>query len=267
MLLSIIIPSCNRNNLLRKCLQQLTPELQTINPNEFEIIVSDDSRENVAKEFIEQNFPSVRWEEGSKRGPAANRNNGASYAKGDWLVFTDDDCLPAKDWLQNFFKAIDSDVKVLEGKTISDRDQERFDEHSPINMKGGNLWSCNFAIKRDFFLSLGGFDEKFPYPAMEDTDLFSRIQKLTKVYFINEAVVIHPWRLMKPFSSYKKWYVSHQYFYKKHRIKKNLAFRWSRMKILIHDFFSDFKKLASFNFKGTAYFFEKTVFNILMVIA
>jgi GT2 family glycosyltransferase len=267
LLLSVIIPTCNRNDLLGKCLEKLRYSVQQLPQDKYEVIVTDDSKENVAKSFIEDKYPWVKWVAGPKRGPAANRNNGVQYAQGEWLVFTDDDCLPANDWLASYRSAITTNVNdVFEGKTIPDRDQERFNEHSPINIDGGNLWSCNFAIRKDFFLKMGGFDENFPFPAMEDNDLFLRVQQVSKVCFVSEAMVVHPWRVMLPFTNYKKWLVSHQYFCEKHGIKRNLAFRWSRTKILVNDTLVDLRKLIVFKLKGTLYFFEKIIFNFLMIV-
>src|SRR5665213_3286620 len=101
---SVIIPTCNRNDLLRKCLDLLAPSNQTI--DNYEIIVTDDSKDGIAKDLIKQDYPWVCWVEGPKRGPAANRNNGAKTANGDWLVFIDDDCLPDKNVLNCYKNGI-----------------------------------------------------------------------------------------------------------------------------------------------------------------
>ena len=90
MTFSVIVPTCNRNDLLAKCLELLNPANQTIK-EVYEVIVTDDSKNNVAKALIEDIFTWAKWVEGPKRGPAANRNNGAKDAKGDWLIFIDDD--------------------------------------------------------------------------------------------------------------------------------------------------------------------------------
>ncbi|MFM6610577.1 MAG: glycosyltransferase family 2 protein, partial [Dolichospermum sp.] len=66
---------------------------------------------------------------------------------------------------------------------------------SPINESGGYLWSCNFSIQKQLFESLGGFDERFPYAAMEDVDLRLRLtQSGHKFLFIKPASVCHLWR-------------------------------------------------------------------------
>ncbi|MCB0339988.1 MAG: hypothetical protein KDD53_10305, partial [Bdellovibrionales bacterium] len=66
---------------------------------------------------------------------------------------------------------------------------------SPVNETGGYLWACNFCIQAELFKSLGGFDETFPHPAMEDVDLCYRLkQKGIYPQFIWKAAVCHPWR-------------------------------------------------------------------------
>jgi len=110
---------------------------------------------------------------------------------------------------------------VLEGRTIADRPKQRLDEESPVNFSGGYLWSCNFAIKKSLFDSINGFDEIFPFPAMEDVDLKYRIDtKGVKTLFVPEAVVTHPWRRSRGVVFLKKHQKSDFYFWAKH---KNLA--------------------------------------------
>lgn len=161
MLFSVIIPTYHRNEDLAKCLECLASGQQrggiiagcddppdTNTPREvdsaqesqsgeeasdptggsthfhYEVIVSDDGRESTAKAMMAERFPWARWVPGPQRGPAANRNNGAKQAEGEWLVFTDDDCLPQAGWLEAFFKNL-HEAEVLEGRTIADRPRER----------------------------------------------------------------------------------------------------------------------------------------------
>ena len=197
MLVSVIIPTYHRNDLLAKCLDCVARGVQTLPAEQYEVIVSDDGYESTAEEMIRQNFPWARWVAGSRKGPAANRNNGVKYAQGEWLVFTDDDCLPDPQWLAAYTKAIANNKHylVFEGRTYVDRPRKSLAETSPINESGGYLWSCNFSIQRHLFESLRGFDERFPYAAMEDVDLRLRLKKFGyKFQFTKAASVCHPWR-------------------------------------------------------------------------
>jgi GT2 family glycosyltransferase len=220
-MISVIIPTCNRNELLRKCLVQLAPSSQTIDASSYEVIVTDDSEQSKAKKLIVDEFPWAKWIEGPKKGPAANRNNGARKAKGDWLLFIDDDCLPNENILREYHHSslINSNISVFEGRITADRLQRSFIEESPLNEYGGCLWSCNFMIDKQLFISkLQGFDEKFPYAAMEDVDLHYRLKKEgAGIIFLSNAWVIHPWRQQNNMVSITlKRFESTLYFLKKH---------------------------------------------------
>ena len=90
-MISVVIPTCERPQLIAKCLANLT--------GADEIIVSDDSRTDRTWKLIRDQFPGVKWVRGPQRGPAANRNFGASQASGDWVAFVDDDCIPSHLWV------------------------------------------------------------------------------------------------------------------------------------------------------------------------
>ena len=251
-LFSVIIPTCHRNDELAQCLERLGPnsqeggevDLERVQSRDavtsrnfgehkdvaadradirgcetfqYEVIVTDDGRNTTAEAMIAERFPWVRWVTGPQRGPAANRNNGARHARGKWLVFLDDDCIPDQKLLAAYARASREhpDVSVLEGRIYSDRPRKRMDEEAPINETGGYLWSCNFAIKRALFVRINGFDEQFPIAAMEDVDLRERIKSLGISFpFVSDAGVAHAWRKMKPPSA--EWEKSWQYLIGKH---------------------------------------------------
>ncbi|MBA3672048.1 MAG: glycosyltransferase, partial [Gemmatimonadaceae bacterium] len=120
-------------------------------------------------------------------------NAGAAAARGEWLVFTDDDCLPADGWLAAYERAFASGHDVYEGRTTCEAGLTSPRLTAPVNLAGGNLWSCNFAIRRNVFAALGGFDERFPYPHMEDADFRDRVVAAGHhIRFVPEATVDHP---------------------------------------------------------------------------
>jgi GT2 family glycosyltransferase len=220
MLFSIIIPTCNRNDLLSKCLDCLHSNVQVASNFSFEVIVTDDSKNCEAKQLIETCYPWVIWLGGPRRGPASNRNYGASKAKGEWLVFIDDDCLPKVNLLEQYNKCIESniDIKVFEGKIEAEGERVSPIQFAPLNMEGGYLWSCNFVIEKKLFDAIGGFDENFKFPHMEDTDLRVRLIQLQHAFkFASNACVVHPWRKFDSgykLGRYQEMYVYYQY---KHR--------------------------------------------------
>ena len=197
MIFSIVIPTRDRRPELAQCLHRLAPGAQTLPAADYETIVTDDSPTESARAVV-QTYPAVRYIVGTKRGPAANRNCGAAQARGDWLVFVDDDCLPDPGWLQGYARRIQqADApRVCEGRTYAGGERRSCYETSPVNEQGGHLWSCNFAIERAVFAALGGFDERFPYAAMEDVDLRVRLERTGQpVAFEPAAAVRHPWRV------------------------------------------------------------------------
>ena len=199
-LLSIVIPTYHRNELLAECLNCLAPGVQSLNSDRYEVIVTDDGSQDTAEAMIEKQYPWVKWVLGPRKGPATNRNNGVKHTTGEWLVFTDDDCLPDPHWLEEYAKAIanNTDCLVFDGRVYADRPRKSLAERSPIKETGGSLWTCNLVIQKKLFISLSGFDERFPYAAMEDTELQFRLDRINQKYvFIYNASVCHPWRIVK----------------------------------------------------------------------
>jgi GT2 family glycosyltransferase len=204
---SVIIPTYHRNDSLAKCLDCLEPGVQTLPPEHYEVIVTDDGSQTTAEEMLRERYPWAKWVAGPRKGPAANRNNGAKYAQGEWLVFTDDDCLPDPQWLEAYVNAIaaDSSCLVFEGRTYVDRPRSTLAETSPVNESGGYLWSCNFAIQKQLFESLAGFDERFPYADMEDVELRLRLLAIGHRFsFLKLASVCHPWRYKGGWTKFKQ---------------------------------------------------------------
>ena len=198
---SVVIPTYRRHQQLCECLDCLALyfDVDARRPQgpSIEVIVSDDAHEEELRLLLQQLYPWCRYVQGPRRGPAANRNHGASQASGAWLVFTDDDCLPQPGWIEAYDQLADQ-CDVMEGQTNASDRRTRLDQECPINETGGYLWSCNFAIRRELFLQLGGFNENFPAAAMEDVELNRRIVKAgLRRLFLPSAQVKHPWRSRK----------------------------------------------------------------------
>ncbi|MGI4751474.1 MAG: glycosyltransferase family 2 protein [Janthinobacterium lividum] len=266
-MLSIIIPTYNRNDLLSKCLEEFNPKNQTIKVN-YEVIVTDDSKHYATKSFIKDHFNWVKWVPGTQHGPAANRNNGAKYAKGDWLIFIDDDCIPDKNLLSVYQDAITEypDILVFEGCIKADREQSSFAEESPVNETGGYLWSCNFMIRKNLFLeTLFGFDEKFPFAAMEDVELNYRINRLGLAKkFLEKAYVIHPWRLQSNIWKITlNRFQSTLYFLRKHPEKKQeINYRYYLIAFYHSLIKNTFRNALKYRFRG---FFQKLIYDGLQL--
>jgi GT2 family glycosyltransferase len=197
-MISVIIPTCNRLDLLTNCLQKLAPGAQMFPADQYEVIVTDDGGTNSAEQLVKEQFPWARWVAGPRKGPAANRNNGVRFAKAEFFAFTDDDCSPSPDWLSAYAAAIRPDLDVYEGKTTCRAGIRSPLDEAPVNLKGGCMWSCNLMIRAEAFRKLGGFDEDFPNAWCEDVDFFDRMH-LDRVRweFIPQATIDHPVRRQK----------------------------------------------------------------------
>lgn len=211
---SVVVPACSRPATLTECLGRLSPGVQTLPAEQYEVIVTDDSPETAVHDLVANRFPWVRWTAGPRHGPAANRNHGASQAQYEWLAFTDDDCLPEPGWLAAFAETISepdaSTPEVLEGRTYADRPRRSLAERSPLNTHGGFLWSCNLVVRAEVFHRLGGFNEGFPFAAMEDVDFARRLRAAgASERFVAAAGVCHPWREIRGFRA--TWNVEEKY--------------------------------------------------------
>ena len=119
-------------------------------------------------------------------GPASARNHGAELARGEWLAFTDDDCLPDPGWLTAFDAALSATAGALVGgrtvnalpdSVFADTSQRLADFVSSYfdgGAAGRFFTSNNLAVARDAFRAAGGFDTSFPFSAGEDRELGDR---------------------------------------------------------------------------------------------
>ncbi|WP_421655573.1 glycosyltransferase family 2 protein [Leptothermofonsia sp. ETS-13] len=184
---SIIIPTYNRPDRLKSCLQALT---RLDYPRDrFEVVIVDDGSKTpldrvIAPYQASLNITLIRQ---TNAGPANARNTGANYAKGQYLAFTDDDCAPAPDWLTNmaacFARAPEAliggyTINALSNNLYSTASQILIDYiYSYYNTKShqsGFFASNNFAMPAERFRTLGGFDTRFPLAAGEDREFCDR---------------------------------------------------------------------------------------------
>ncbi|NEP11873.1 MAG: glycosyltransferase [Symploca sp. SIO2C1] len=236
-IISVVIPTYQRNDLLEKCLDCLAPGVQTLPADQYEVIVTDNGSETTAEEMIRERYPWVKWVASPRKGPAANRNNGAQYAQGEWLAFTDDDCLPEPNWLGAFLEATKEGVLALEGAIHPLGNPNQDMAECPVNLTGGCFWSASIAVARSLFETVGGFDPNYPYAAFEDMDLKLRLSPLTKILFVPEARVFHPVRMItlkKSITNIPKRCSTWAYHINKHRkvlgYEQPLSFTMSRYK-------------------------------------
>jgi cellulose synthase/poly-beta-1,6-N-acetylglucosamine synthase-like glycosyltransferase len=105
---AVVIPTYDRPKTLRLCLEALRQ--QTLPKDQFEVFVIKDGKEKPIPEGLHAaaeglNFTLREIEHG---GAAMARNEGIRLASAPIICFTDDDCVPASDWLEqyvNYFEA------------------------------------------------------------------------------------------------------------------------------------------------------------------
>lgn len=193
---TIIIPAYNAAATLDECLRACT----TQRGPECEIIVVDDGSTDATGD-IARRYP-VRYFYQENAGPAAARNHGAREARGDIFAFTDADCVPQEDWIEQLVSAFDADMVAAAGGTygimnpsnllarlIHDEIRYRHDRQaSEVDFLG----SFNVAYHRSYFERAGGFDESYTMASGEDNDLAYRIHDLGGILrFVPQAVVGH----------------------------------------------------------------------------
>ena len=184
---SIVIPTYNRPGRLASCLEVIA---QLDYPRDrFEVIVVDDGSKIPLKPITDQltGHLSIQMIRQKNAGPASARNRGAAAAQGKYLVFTDDDCQPYPDWLQAVEAALNNFPDALiGGHTVNALPDNPYSSASQLlidyiyeyyNQGKGNATffaSNNFAMPRELFHKLGGFDTSFPLAAGEDREFCDR---------------------------------------------------------------------------------------------
>lgn len=216
---TLIIPTHNRKDLLRACLRAAT----TQNHGDFEIILVDDASSDGTDALVKAEYPQINYLHlDVNRGPAAARNRGIAAARGEVLVFTDDDCLLPPEFLSALevgyrqYPAAAGVGGYLEPPQdlVTSNPWARYEVYVTHQIyKAGSEpvlggMGCpaggtnSMSYYKRILDEAGGFDESFPVPGGEDTDLKRRIvdaghQVLylpLKVIHLHEYDLPHFWR-------------------------------------------------------------------------
>ncbi|MCD4848315.1 MAG: glycosyltransferase [Candidatus Aegiribacteria sp.] len=196
---SVIIPSYNDSDQLVRCLDAL--DCQTVR-NSLEIIVSLDGGNPLPPRIQEKADMIV---EGSHSGPASARNRGWRASSGEYILFTDSDCEPEKDWAERLLSVLKAGADAVKGAYSSGGSiiiqrlaQIEFEERYQLLIKHGDTdlvdtYSAGF--KREALERAAGFDESFPMPDHEDVDLSYRMKAMgMNLMFEPDALVAHTHR-------------------------------------------------------------------------
>ena len=171
---SVVIPTCNRPEILDRCLTRLH-EQNLPQDIRVEILVGDDSQNDNTRKFLADHHPGIRWIQGTRKGPSANRNHAAQEPNGQWIIFIDDDTEPHPGFLKAYHEmASRNEFKALEGRIVCPDKRNSPFYRMPENLEGGLFTSGNLAFEKNAFFKLGAFDEDLV--VMEDLEIAHRIR-------------------------------------------------------------------------------------------
>ncbi len=202
---SIVVPTYNRPDHLRRCLTSLGRLGYPV--SEFEVIVVDDGSPQPLDRIVAPfgsrlNLTLLRKAHG---GPGAARNAGAALARGTYLAFTDDDCRPSKDWLDKLEGRLNRcPDHMIGGRTVNRLTRNPYSIASQTIVDlvyayynqaaepRGFFTSNNMAIGTSLFDQLGGFESQFLEAASEDREICDRwLRSGHKLTYAPEAIVFH----------------------------------------------------------------------------
>jgi glycosyltransferase involved in cell wall biosynthesis len=104
---SVVVPVFNDPDGIDALLSSLAT--QTVEPSRFEVLVVDDGSTDSTAEVVRRHALARLLFATSRRGSYAARNLGVANARGHLLAFTDADCAPARDWIQEGMRCFESD--------------------------------------------------------------------------------------------------------------------------------------------------------------
>jgi len=204
-LVSLIIPTYNRPDALKRCLEGVAN--LDFPREQFEVIIVDDGSEQPPDSVIAAftgRLP-VHLLTQTNAGPSSARNTGVKAARGWFLAFTDDDCVPDRQWLRilidDLLKHPDAMVGGRTGNLLTDNVYAETSQMITDIVYGyynrdpedarfiiGN----NFALSREQFLKAGWFYDTFHLPAAEDREFCDRWHfHGYKMRYLPDAVIYH----------------------------------------------------------------------------
>lgn len=211
-LVSILVLNYNGKEYLSECLQSL---LQITYPA-YEIIVVDNGSVDGSVEYVNQYFPKVNTLALDKNyGFSQANNRGAEVAKGELLVFLNNDTAVEKEWLTELVKGLQFDPKVAVcgSKVVFYSDPGIIDfagglispigagvnigfskPDGPLYNKtkySSHAYGASMLVRKDVFQKLGGFDNDY-FSYHEELDLCWRCWlQGYKVLYVPLSIVKH----------------------------------------------------------------------------
>jgi len=221
---TVVIPAYNATSTIDGCMQSLGEQKGFTGKVEV-IVVDDCSTDETVKrldywrdKLSDEHFRIRILRQEKNQGPAAARNRGAQEAGGDFLLFTDSDCVADSHWLAEMINPFENpDVSAVKGayktrqKELAARfAQAEFDDRYRLLDKFTYVdvvFSYSAGFRTRVFRDMGGFDPAFPVADNEDTDLSYRLATAGhRIVFNRKAIIYHhhpdtlKWYLRKKYS-------------------------------------------------------------------
>ncbi|MFH0991245.1 MAG: glycosyltransferase family 2 protein [bacterium] len=206
-LVSIILPTHNRLSLLRITVESILHQ----NDKHFELIIVNDGSTDGTGDYLDslQTDPQIRIIHQSNSGPALARNAGITAAKGDIIVFTDDDCTVPPDWTEKIISGMkDGSINIIGGhvengieKNIySSVSQETINyfviENARSDRSTSFLTSNNIAYRAALLRKWGGFEKSFKAPGGEERALNMKLIARGARSKFDESIVVRHFHAM-----------------------------------------------------------------------
>ena len=184
---SIIVPTYGRPAQLRACLDAIA-RLDGERVRLEVIVVHDGGYDAppVLRASVGDGVP-LRLVTQPHRGPGAARNAGAAVARGRWLAFIDDDCIPSPTWISALARALETHPdRLLGGPVVNGLPDNPFATSTQLiatyvteyyaERRGSHRFftTNNLAVSADGFRELGGFDTTIPSATAEDKEFCDR---------------------------------------------------------------------------------------------
>ncbi len=214
-LASVLIVVHNHEKYLKPCINSV---LRQDYPCEV-ILVDNCSIDNSLK-VAKEEFPNIKIIESvENKGYGAGNNIGFKHAEGKYIVFLNPDTIVEERWLRELIRPLQNEEKVITtpkillydgssintcgmidhftGLTFTRGIGSKNDAFTELEEVSGFSGAC-FAIRKDYFEELGGFDENF-FLYNEDADLSWRAHlKGFNVLYVPSSVVKHDYKLNVP---------------------------------------------------------------------
>lgn len=202
-LVSVVVPTYERSDQLIRTLQALSAVKQPQGGSEVIVVDDGSGAEHVAR--IQQAVAAhsgARLLRQPNGGPSAARNMGIAHARGQLIVFLDDDCMPTPEWLLALTRPLlDSDERLaaVGGRVVAAPPRnwvQRFcmaiEYATGVQGTFENASTQNACYRRSVLMHIGTFDVGFRHPGGDDPDLSTRATRAGyRLQYVPEAVVQH----------------------------------------------------------------------------